>query len=186
MTASILPCPMVSFTGYAIACSRLPRPTCPSTRSTTYHGRHATIGTRRYASGCRRLSDLVGCLRINLSGKKQRKNNQVVYKVISSAVPEIPRELAHSITTICPGSCDGDLYVTKGHQHPDPRCEIYFGLEGTGGIIMFDGKQTFWIRITPGKIGYIPPGWADRSINTGEDEYIFLAVYAGSAGHDYQ
>lgn len=125
-------------------------------------------------------------LRINLSGKKLWKNNQVVYKVISSAVPEIPRELAHSITTICPGSCDGDLYVTKGHQHPDPRCEIYFGLEGTGGIIMFDGKQTFWIRITPGKIGYIPPGWADRSINTGEDEYIFLAVYAGSAGHDYQ
>ena len=51
---------------------------------------------------------------------------------------------------------------------------------------MIDGNQTSWIRITPGKIGYIPPGWADRSISTGEDEYIFLAVYAGSAGHDYQ
>jgi glucose-6-phosphate isomerase len=75
--------------------------------------------------------------------------------------------------------------MTKGHQHPDPQGEIYYGLAGTGGIIMFDGKQTSWIDITPGKIGYIPPGWAHRSINTGDSEYKFLAVYPGSAGHDY-
>jgi glucose-6-phosphate isomerase len=51
---------------------------------------------------------------------------------------------------------------------------------------MFDGKQSSWIEITPGKIGYIPPGWAHRSVNTGDDAYKFLAVYPGSSGHNYQ
>ena len=39
--------------------------------------------------------------------------------------------------------------------------------------------------MTPGVIGYMPPGWAHRSVNTGSEEYQFLAVYPGSAGHDY-
>ena len=75
--------------------------------------------------------------------------------------------------------------MTKGHQHLDLQGEIYYGLEGTGGIILFDGKISKWLEITPGKIGYIPPGWAHRSINTGAIKYKFLAVYPGSAGHDY-
>jgi glucose-6-phosphate isomerase len=37
----------------------------------------------------------------------------------------------------------------------------------------------------PGTIGYIPPGWAHRSVNTGSEAYSFLAVYPGGAGHDY-
>ncbi len=30
-----------------------------------------------------------------------------------------------------------------------------------------------------------PPGWAHRSVNTGDEPYAFLAVYPGGAGHDY-
>jgi glucose-6-phosphate isomerase len=40
--------------------------------------------------------------------------------------------------------------------------------------------------MAPGTIGYIPPGWAHRSVNVGSDPYSFLAVYPGGAGHDYQ
>ena len=135
----------------------------------------------------RRLSDLKGCFKNEDDWKKEvDQEDQIVYQVISSIVPESARELPQSITTIYPGNCGGELYMTKGHQHPDPQGEIYFGLEGSGGIIMFDGKQSSWIEITPGKIGYIPPGWAHRSVNTGDDAYKFLAVYPGSAGHDYQ
>ena len=50
---------------------------------------------------------------------------------------------------------------------------------------MFDGTDTEWIDMKPGVIGYIPPGWAHRSINTGDEPYAFLAVYPGGAGHDY-
>lgn len=135
----------------------------------------------------RRLSDLKGCFKNEDAWKNDvTQEDQIVYQVISSIVPESVRELPQSITTIYPGNCGGELYMTKGHQHPDPQGEIYFGLEGSGGIIMFDGKQSSWIEITPGKIGYIPPGWAHRSVNTGDDAYKFLAVYPGSAGHDYQ
>ena len=135
----------------------------------------------------RRLSDLKGCFKNEDAWKNGvTQEDQIVYQVISSIVPESARELPQSITTIYPGNCGGELYMTKGHQHPDPQGEIYFGLEGSGGIIMFDGKQSSWIEITAGKIGYIPPGWAHRSVNTGYDAYKFLAVYPGSAGHDYQ
>jgi glucose-6-phosphate isomerase len=134
----------------------------------------------------RRLSDLAGCFENNKAFESEvASTNPIVYQVISSTVPELPRELPQSITTIFPGNCGGELYMTKGHQHPDPQGEIYFGLEGVGGIIMFDGKEKKYVEITPGKIGYIPPGWAHRSINSGSTEYKFLAVYPGSAGHDY-
>lgn len=135
----------------------------------------------------RKLSDLKGCFQNEDAWKKNvEQDNKIVYQVISSIVPESKRELPQSITTIYPGVSGDELYMTKGHQHPDPQGEIYFGLGGTGGIIMFDGQQSLWIEIIPGKIGYIPPGWAHRSVNTGTDAYKFLAVYPGSAGHDYQ
>lgn len=134
----------------------------------------------------RRLSDLDGCFKDKQTlDSEVAATNPIVYQVISSLVPEIPRELPQSITTIFPGHCGGELYMTKGHQHPDPQGEIYYGLTGHGGIIMFNGNESRWIEITPGKIGYIPPGWAHRSINTGNEPYKFLAVYPGSAGHDY-
>jgi glucose-6-phosphate isomerase len=112
-------------------------------------------------------------------------DNPVVYEVSSSSVPEVARELPQSITTIAPGTCGGEFYMTKGHQHPDPQGEIYLGLAGTGGLLMFDGENVEWVDMAPGTIGYIPPGWAHRSVNTGDEPYKFLAVYPGSAGHDY-
>ena len=33
---------------------------------------------------------------------------------------------------------------------------------------------------------YVPPGWAHRTVNTGNVPLIFFAVYAGDAGHDYE
>jgi glucose-6-phosphate isomerase len=108
-----------------------------------------------------------------------------VYTVASSLVPETDRELPQSITTIEPGTTAGELWMTKGHQHPDHQGEIYLGLRGRGGLLMFDGSETRFLEITPDTIGYIPPGWAHRSINIGDEPYSFLAVYPGGAGHDY-
>lgn len=134
----------------------------------------------------RRMSDLEGLF---LDADDWRSaaegDNPVVYSVVSSPVPELERELPQSITTIQPGATGGELWMTKGHQHPNHQGEIYLGLKGTGGLLMFDGERTEWIDMTPGTIGYIPPGWAHRSINAGADPYSFLAVYPGGAGHDY-
>lgn len=135
----------------------------------------------------RRASDLAGCFKDETARTELAAfSNPEIYRVISSIVPEIPRELPQSITTVSAGNISGELFMTKGHQHPDPQGEIYFGLAGEGGVIMFDGKETKWIEVTVGRIAYIPPTWAHRSVNTGTSDYQFLAVYPGSAGHDYQ
>ena len=134
----------------------------------------------------RRLSDLSGLFRDDEARRRDMEaDDRIVYQVASSPVPESPREVPQSITTIFPGDCGGELYMTKGHQHPDPQGEIYLGLAGQGGLLLHDGRRTEWIDMAEGVIGYIPPGWAHRSVNTGDDAYRFLAVYPGSAGHDY-
>lgn len=135
----------------------------------------------------RRMADLEGLFGDQQAWQGLRGSDEVVYTVHSSPVPETPRELPQSITTISPGELSGELYMTKGHQHPDPQGEIYLGLTGTGGLLLFDGAEHAWLDMSPGTIGYIPPGWAHRSVNVSADEaYRFLAVYPGSAGHDYQ
>ncbi|MEU6035047.1 glucose-6-phosphate isomerase family protein [Actinomadura sp. NPDC047616] len=135
----------------------------------------------------RRMSSLEGLFADQGEWKRAvEEDDPVVYTVSSSPVPEIDRELPQSITTIRPGACGGEFYMTKGHQHPNPQGEIYLGLTGVGGLLLFDGQRTEWIDMEPGVIGYIPPHWAHRSVNVGDEPYSFLAVYPGCAGHDYQ
>lgn len=134
----------------------------------------------------RRMSDLEGLFADESAWRAAvEDDNPVVYTVTSSPVPEVDRELPQSITTIQPGATSGELWMTKGHQHPNHQGEIYLGLQGRGGLLLFDGKNSRWIDMAPGTIGYIPPGWAHRSINTGDEPYAFFAVYPGGAGHDY-
>jgi glucose-6-phosphate isomerase len=135
----------------------------------------------------RRMSDLTGLFaREDLRLEQAAGEDPVVYSVVSSPVPELARELPQSITTIRAGTVGGEYFMTKGHQHPDPQGEIYLGISGVGGLLMFDGKRAEWLEISRGVIGYIPPGWAHRSVNIGTEDYKFLAVYPGAAGHDYQ
>jgi len=134
----------------------------------------------------RRMSDLEGLFRDHAAWEQAvADGDPVVYSVVSSPVPEIDRELPQSITTIQPGTTAGELWMTKGHQHPNHQGEIYLGISGRGGLLMFDGDETRWVEMTPGTIGYMPPGWAHRSVNIGHEPYSFLAVYPGGAGHDY-
>ncbi|WP_353808091.1 glucose-6-phosphate isomerase family protein [Agromyces sp. SYSU T00194] len=134
----------------------------------------------------RRMSDLEGLFRDHDAWESAvADDDPVVYTVTSSPVPEVARELPQSITTIHPGTTAGEFWMTKGHQHPDHQGEIYLALTGTGGLLMFDGERVEWLEMRPGTIGYIPPGWAHRSVNVGDEPYAFLAVYPGGAGHDY-
>ncbi|MQA80150.1 MAG: cupin domain-containing protein [Streptosporangiales bacterium] len=135
----------------------------------------------------RRMSDLAGLFADRGAWERAvADGDPVVYEVASSPVPEEAGEVAQSITTIQPGDVAGELYLTKGHQHPNPRGEIYLALAGRGGLLLFDGERTEWIELAVGEIGYIPPRWAHRSVNVGDEPYRFLAVYPGDSGHDYQ
>ena len=92
-----------------------------------------------------------------------------------------------AITKLMPGKVGDEFYMTKGHFHIDPQSgEVYFGLKGRGLLIMQtkDG-ETGEIELEPGTIACIPPGWAHRSVNTGDTEFVFLAAFPREAGHDY-
>lgn len=134
----------------------------------------------------RRMSDLEGLFRDHDAWERAvAGGDPVVYSVVSSPVPEIDRELPQSITTIQAGTTAGEFWMTKGHQHPNHQGEIYLGVLGRGVLLLFDGTETRAVDMAPGTIGYIPPGWAHRSINVGSEPFSFLAVYPGGAGHDY-
>ena len=92
-----------------------------------------------------------------------------------------------AITVMKPGKVDGEYHMTKGHFHEDEAAgETYHCLRGNGMLLLQtkDG-QTNEIELLPGSIAYIPPGWAHRTVNIGDDDLILLAIYPESAGHDY-
>ena len=77
--------------------------------------------------------------------------------------------------------------MTKGHYHAVPgTAEVYLCLRGEGYMLMklVDGTSAFE-RFLPGRMVYVPPFWAHRTVNTGEEPLISFCVYPGEAGHNY-
>jgi len=137
----------------------------------------------------RRASDLRGAFLD--AGACERlvgeRGDPVVYEVLQYDVPEEVGQLICCTTVISPGAVGGECFMTKGHYHSvRDTGEVYLGLSGTGYLLLMteDGASA----ATPmrrGTVAYVPPRWAHRTVNTGEDPFIFFAVYPGQAGHDY-
>jgi len=43
-----------------------------------------------------------------------------------------------------------------------------------------------YLDLKPGSIGYVPPGWGHRTINTGSEKLVFFFIYPSDSGHDYE
>lgn len=110
----------------------------------------------------------------------------LVYTVVAAPVPEEAGQVPFSITTIELGRVGDEFFMTKGHWHTAEEGEVYVGMEGTGVLLLFDGEEARPVDLAPGLAGYIPPGWAHRTVNTSDEPFRFLAVYPGAAGHDYE
>jgi len=89
-------------------------------------------------------------------------DDRVIYRSYVAEVPEQPGHLA---------------YLT----------EVYLGMSGHGLMLMQARDGQFRSEaLTKGTTVYVPPGWAHRTVNTGPQELVFLAVYFSDAGHDYR
>ena len=78
------------------------------------------------------------------------------------------------------------LFMTKGHFHLRETAEIYFCLSGQGYLLTQNNQgEVHLVQMNSGVLGYIPPGWGHRTLNTGPEEFVFLAVYPADAGHNY-
>lgn len=137
----------------------------------------------------RRLSDMKGqYLDRDAFEKRISIEDSVLYEVYELSRPEIPGELIHGISIVHPGLVGSEYSMTKGHFHTVLNtAEIYCVLQGQGKMVMESPEGEWSIEdLTPGKILYVTPRWAHRSVNTSlSEDLITFFAYPGNAGHDY-
>jgi glucose-6-phosphate isomerase len=116
------------------------------------------------------------------------KEDSVLYEVYELQRPERAGELLHGISIVHPGKVGDEYYMTKGHFHTVlETAEIYQCLKGEGVMVMETPEGDWAVEeLRPGRILYVPPRWAHRSVNTGSQaDLATFFVYPGNAGHDY-
>lgn len=109
------------------------------------------------------------------------------YEVFEKKIPEVAGHLQLCISTTQPGLVGDECFMTKGHYHKVPEtAEIYLCLLGEGYMLMKtkDG-ECVTEKMTPGRMVYVPPYWAHRTVNTGNVPLTSFCVYPGDAGHNY-
>lgn len=135
----------------------------------------------------RRVSDMRGMYADAESEQRHAAGDDpVVYEVLQYDVPADNGQLVCCTTAIQPGVVGDEYYMTKGHFHAKRETgEVYLGLNGSGYLLMFvDGREAE-LELRPGTVAYVPPSWAHRTVNVGDEPFSFLAVYPADAGHDY-
>lgn len=136
----------------------------------------------------RRLSALRGQFSDQEAFAKLLASDPLIYEVYEIHRPEVAGELRHGLSIVHPGRVGNEFYMTKGHYHSVRlTAEIYYCLQGRG-VLLMQSEEGDWSAetLTPGRVVYVTPGWAHRSINIGDDEdLITFFVYPGEAGHDY-
>ena len=112
--------------------------------------------------------------------------NPVVYRAFEAAVPHEGTHLVYRTTVIEPGAVGDEFFMTKGHHHVRDSAELYYGMAGTGMMVMQDRAGSVrTVDMPTGTAVYVPPAWAHRTVNVGDVPLVFLAVFQGDAGHDY-
>ena len=117
-----------------------------------------------------------------------KKHDLLVYEVYENDnMPKAAGELYHGSSIVHPGKVGEEYFMTKGHFHQVlDTAEVYYCVHGHG-YMMMETPEGEWVakELTPGKVLYVPPRWAHRSINIGIEDLITFFVYPGDAGHDY-
>jgi glucose-6-phosphate isomerase len=116
------------------------------------------------------------------------KEDTVLYEVYEIHRPEGLGELLHGTSIVHPGKVGDEYFMTKGHFHAVLNtAEIYYCLQGEGMMVMETPEGDWAIEeLRPGKVLYVPPRWAHRSVNVSDKEdLVTFFIYPAHAGHDY-
>ena len=111
----------------------------------------------------------------------------LIYEVYENRRPETAGELLSGLSIVHPGRVGNEYFMTKGHYHlVRDTAEVYYCMQGKGALLMEnEAGDTAVEKFYPGRVVYVTPCWAHRSINTGEEDLVTFFVYPGHAGHDY-
>jgi glucose-6-phosphate isomerase len=115
------------------------------------------------------------------------QGDPVHYEVFEMKIPEEVGQMQFCISKTYPGTVGGECFMTKGHYHQVPgTAEIYLCVRGEGYMLMkLATGESAYERFLPGRMCYVPPFWAHRTVNTGDEPLISFCVYPGEAGHNY-
>lgn len=119
--------------------------------------------------------------------RMEQGENTLVYEFFEMGMPELANELAFGTSICYPGKVGNEFFMTKGHFHEVFDCaETYICLSGKG-IMLMETPDGEWDApvLTPGKMVYVPGGWAHRSVNIGSEPFVTFFNFRGDAGHDY-
>jgi glucose-6-phosphate isomerase len=115
------------------------------------------------------------------------KDDPVHYEVHSIDPPAVAGELSSGVTRLHPGKIGQEYFMTKGHFHAVLETgEVYYALRGSGLLVMETPEGDCQVEpFAAGQVVYVPPRWAHRTVNTGNEDLLFFWVYPAHAGHDY-
>lgn len=114
--------------------------------------------------------------------------DRLLYEVYERTRPHAEGELPHGASILHPGKVGDEYNMTKGHFHAVLKTgEVYYCLKGSGYMVMETPEGEWAVEpLVPGRVLYVPPRWAHRSVNTHATESLTtFFVYPGNAGHDY-
>ncbi len=137
----------------------------------------------------RHLSDLKGQF-INEKAYNEILSSEdiLLYEVYEIRRPKVEGEILMGISIIHPGKVGNEFFMTKGHFHTVlDTAEMYYCLHGEGFMVMETPEgDTSVEALSPGKILYVPPRWAHRSVCTSrQQDLVTFFAYPGNSGHDY-
>ena len=137
----------------------------------------------------RRLSDMAQMYADQDAAKciLAEEGDRLIYEVQGVELPEEEGQIPHCTTRIIPGHIGAEYHMTKGHYHAlREQGEVYFGLSGRGYLLLqTESGATSEVEMIAGSAAYVPPYWAHRTVNVGDEDFVFFSVWEARAGHDY-
>lgn len=118
----------------------------------------------------------------------RRDDDPLHYEVHEVPVPAEQGHLMYCVSILNAGRIGDECFMTKGHYHEVAgTAELYLCLRGEGLMLMkAPDKGAVAEAMRPGKMVYVPPFWAHRSVNTGREEpLVSFCAYPAEAGHNY-
>lgn len=138
----------------------------------------------------KRLSDLRGLFLDPdaLERRIQEEHDPICYENYAFNQNQAEGDVFFGTTIIYPGKVGSEYHLTRGHYHRKRNhAETYQALSGNG-LVLFEQEDgtTGVAELAPGKVTYVPPFWAHRSVNTSDVPLVFLWTCSVEAGHDYE
>lgn len=136
----------------------------------------------------RRLSAMEGQYLDPQAFQAMLSDDPVLYEVYEIRRPELAGELMNGITIVHPGKVGEEYFMTKGHFHTVlDTAEVYYCLKGDGAMVMETPEGEWSVEeLHPGRVLYVPPRWAHRSVNMDpREDLVMFFIYPANAGHDY-